>query len=125
MRCSGPVASKNVGNVYDLGSSPRSALFFILFFNRNSCAFSMSRHSVHLHNPVIHASWEIKSKAGIQRTRCTLVNAQHATQKSPPGHAQVGQITESIPPNLGLPPPWFAIFYFLFVFLFLFFDYYL
>ena len=114
----GLVAGDGAGNTRDLGSNPRSALFFTLFFHRNSCAFSMSRHSVHLHNPVIHASWEIKSKAGIQRTRCTLVNAQHATQKKSTRPCSSGPDCWVHTSIWGLPP-WFAI---LFIFLIILFS---
>ena len=58
----------NVGNAYDLGSSPRSTLISILFCNTYSYAVSKVERTIHPPDQIAHVPSGIKPKAEIEGT---------------------------------------------------------
>ena len=82
------------------------------------CMFVCRLSKVVHHTPSlsnVHASWEIRSRAWISRTRCALVNASAYYSKRSNGPRVFGPDYSKLYLHFGdFHPPWFAIFFFIF-----------
>ena len=99
------LASALIGNIQDLGSSPRSSPPFHIIFQLTI----MCRHNVVVHCTSskinVHVSQSVRSKATNWRLWWTLVHASHASSKSQQGQAKWAWIAREKPPCWGLQPP--------------------
>ena len=84
------MAGTNAYNLQDLGSSPRSVQFLILFFNTDSYATLALRTTIFHPDQTIHASKNIRSRAIDQRTQYTPVNASYTIEKVNKSGYQMG-----------------------------------
>ena len=85
------LASYSHVNLHDLGSSPRSVQFLLLFSNADSNATLALRTTMFHPDQAIHASNTYRSMAKIQRAPYTTVNASYL----------IGEVNE-LPCLLGL-----------------------
>ena len=107
------LASVRMGKAHDLGSSPRSSAFSILFFSWFSYAGSILRHTLHLHNQAIHLSKSTNPKATLWGTWWGQVKDPTCILEKSTKPPKWARITWAA-------PPWFAIPYLFLLFIFYF-----
>ena len=89
------LASYSHVNLHDLGSSPRSVQFLLLFSNADSNATLALRTTMFHPDQAIHASNTYRSMAKIQRAPYIRSNASCIIQKSQPILSLLGQCSKA------------------------------
>ena len=98
------MATRYACNLQDLGSSPRSGKYSILFFNNCSYATLTFRHTIFSHHPAMHVSQTTKSEAWIPGAHETLVNASYGILKSQQSQGLLGQNFQAYTSLFGATP---------------------
>ena len=116
MRMSGVVVGSVFGDLWDLGSTPRSPHNSLLFFQIHSCADFQVVSTMCSHRSARHVSIGADPKAQKARTPCAWSTVLHSIPRVNVAEDSNGPQMPFTPPS-GPVPPWFLHFFF-FSFLF-------